>query len=62
MGTKATAIVFGLIVATATTLLVIPPVYRCFADLEDLGKQALQGLGLGHTQPEVAAVDGPVPA
>ena len=60
-GPMATTIVFGLIVATATTLLVIPPVYRCLADLEELGREALDGLGLTHTRPEVAPVEGPLP-
>ena len=60
-GPMATTIVFGLIVATATTLLVIPPVYRCFADLEELGREALEGLGLGATHPELDPVNGPVP-
>ena len=60
-GPMATTIVFGLIVATATTLLVIPPVYRCLTDLEDLGREALDGLGLRGTHPEVAPVTGPVP-
>ncbi len=55
-GPMATTIVFGLVVATATTLLVIPPVYRCVADLEELGTEALEGLGLGKTHPEVAPV------
>jgi len=32
-GPLATTIVAGLLFATATTLLVIPPVYRCFADI-----------------------------
>jgi len=36
-GPLATTIAFGLVFATATTLLVIPPVYRVFADLVDLG-------------------------
>ena len=35
-GPLATTIVFGLIVATLTTLFVIPPVYRCFADLQEV--------------------------
>jgi len=61
-GPMATTIVFGLIVATATTLLVIPPVYRCLSDLEDLAFEAFEGLGLGGTRSEVDAVDGPVPA
>jgi len=38
----ATTIAFGLVFATATTLLVIPPVYRVFVDLVEL---ATQGLG-----------------
>ena len=37
----ATTIAFGLVFATATTLLVIPPVYRVFADLIDLSGSAL---------------------
>ena len=37
----ATTIVFGLLFATTTTLLVIPPVYRVFADLTELAEQAL---------------------
>jgi multidrug efflux pump subunit AcrB len=36
-GPMATTIVCGLIVATATTLFVIPPVYLCVRDLEKLG-------------------------
>ena len=32
-GPLATTIVAGLLFATTTTLLVIPPVYRCFADI-----------------------------
>ena len=60
-GPMATTIVFGLIVATATTLLVIPPVYRCLADLEELGREALDGLGLRHTRPELQPVQGPTP-
>ncbi len=37
----AATIAFGLLFATATTLLVIPPVYRVFADLTELASQAL---------------------
>ena len=37
----ATTIAFGLVFATATTLLVIPPVYRVFADLLELVDEAL---------------------
>lgn len=37
----ATTIAFGLVFATATTLLVIPPVYRVFADLLQLVGEAL---------------------
>ena len=37
-GPLATTIVAGLLFATATTLLVIPPVYRCFADIGARGQ------------------------
>lgn|GEM_PF-66874 len=39
-GPLATTIVFGLLVATATTLLIIPPVYRCFAELTEIAGSA----------------------
>ncbi|MEE2828551.1 MAG: efflux RND transporter permease subunit, partial [Myxococcota bacterium] len=43
----AATIVCGLLVATATTLFVIPPVYRCVADLEQLARSARDLLGSG---------------
>jgi len=39
-GPMATTIAVGLLFATATTLFVIPPVYRCFADLGELASRA----------------------
>jgi len=45
-GPLASTIVCGLVFATATTLLVIPPVYRCFADLEESAKEASRALSL----------------
>jgi hypothetical protein len=40
----ATTIVCGLLVATATTLFVIPPVYLCVHDLEQLAKKVRREL------------------
>ncbi len=39
-GPMATTIAVGLLFATMTTLFVIPPVYRCFADLGELASRA----------------------
>ncbi len=44
-GPLATTIVCGLLIATTTTLFVIPPVYRCFADLTGLLDE-LRGLSV----------------
>lgn len=62
-GPLATTIVFGLIVATLTTLFVIPPVYRCFADLTEVWAQAWRSIALSnHTHEELEPVRGPAPA
>jgi multidrug efflux pump subunit AcrB len=65
-GPMATTIAVGLLFATATTLFVIPPVYRCFADLGDLASQAWNGaLGDGNesnSEPVVEGLGTPQPA
>jgi multidrug efflux pump subunit AcrB len=54
-GPLATTIVFGLIVATLTTLFVIPPVYRCFADLAEVWATAWRRLGMTNSTHEELA-------
>ena len=59
-GPLATTIVFGLIVATLTTLFVIPPVYRCFADLAEVWSMAWRRIGMSnHTEGELRPVGVP---
>ena len=59
-GPLATTIAFGLVFATATTLLVIPPVYRVFADLQELLARGLSGATGAEAEP--AAEPGATPA
>jgi multidrug efflux pump subunit AcrB len=54
-GPMATTIVCGLLVATATTLFVIPPVYLCLHDLEQLAKKVRREL-------TGASIDDPIEA
>ncbi len=65
----ATTIAFGLVFATATTLLVIPPVYRVFADLVELAGEALgrasspepSRVGPDSATPSAASAHAPAP-
>jgi multidrug efflux pump subunit AcrB len=53
-GPMATTIAVGLLFATATTLFVIPPVYRCFADMEEVARTAWDAIMGRDEQPERA--------